>query len=78
MKEWATEAEKTSNPVFGVNVTSVLYGHVNVPFGIPIDYMHAVLEGVTKTLLKCWFQTSNHNKPYYLKRYISKIDKEIS
>ena len=37
-----------------------------------------VLEGVMKTLLKCWLNTKNHCNPWYLRPYISRIDKELS
>ena len=78
MKEWANQAESTGEHVFGVKGNSVLSGVVNIPFGAPIDYMHAVLEGVTKMFLKCWFNTKHHDKPYYLKPYVADIDKAIA
>ena len=78
MKQWASEAERDGEPVYGVKGLSVLSGVVNILFLVPIDYMHAVLEGIVKTLTKCWFTTNNLCKPYYLRPYISEIDKEIS
>ena len=43
------------NPVFGVKGASVLTPNLNIVKDTPIDYMHGVLEGVTKTLLhKFW------------------------
>ena len=41
--------------------------------------MHAVLEGVTKSLslMSCWFETSFHNKRFYLNRQVQKIDKML-
>ena len=66
MREWALKAEEIGDSVFGVKGVSCLSGIINIPFSVPIDYMHAVLEGVTKTLLKCWFSTQNHCNPYYL------------
>ena len=77
MTPWALEAERLGKPVFGVKGSSILSGVINIPYGIPIDYMHAVLEGVVKTLLKCWFNQENHGRPYYLKPYISRIDQEM-
>ena len=77
MTQWALEAERLGKPVFGVKGSSILSGVINIPYGIPIDYMHAVLEGVVKTLLKCWFNQENHGRPYYLKPYISHIDQEM-
>ena len=37
--------------------------------------MHCVLEGVTKTLMSCWFSTTSHQKCYYLNRQVKDIDK---
>ena len=42
--------------------------------GIPIDYMHAVLEGVTKWLLHAWFKSQNHREAFYLGRSMKQID----
>ena len=66
MMEWANEAERTRKPVFGVKGQSVLSPHLNILKSIPIDYMHAVLEGVTKSLLTFWFDSKNHTKNFYL------------
>ena len=61
MKQWPSKAEVSHKRVFGVKGLSVPSGSVNIPFGAPIDYMHAVLEGVVKTLLKVWFNSKNHS-----------------
>jgi len=39
--------------------------------------MHAVLEGVVKTLMKYWFDSRNNSHPFYLGRYLAAIDKEL-
>ena len=36
--------------------------------GVVVDYMHCVLEGVVKKLLKLWFATVG--QPYYIKSMI--------
>jgi hypothetical protein len=41
-----------------------------LPDQVLVDYMHASLEGTLKQLLNLWFDTKNHNKPFYLKNYI--------
>ena len=48
---------------------------VNLVDSVPIDYMHAVLEGVTCTLLNAWFLSCNHGEPYYLGSKLAAIDK---
>uniref|UniRef100_A0A1X7T064 DUF4218 domain-containing protein n=1 Tax=Amphimedon queenslandica TaxID=400682 RepID=A0A1X7T064_AMPQE len=75
MLKWAREAESSGKTVYGVKGLSVHSNIVNIPYGVPIDYMHSVLEGVVKTLLSYWFKRSN--VPYSLKQYIGAIDKEM-
>ena len=42
----------------------------------PVDYMHCVLEGITKKLMKkCWFEKSQrHPMAYSLHKHCHKID----
>ncbi len=44
---------------------------------VPIDYMHAVLEGVTKFLFNSWFDTKYHQSRFYLGRKMKEIDKAL-
>jgi len=60
--------------VNGIKGKSILSGVVDLVKGIPIDYMHCVLEGVTKWLLDKWVNSSNHRCAYYIGRSIEKID----
>ena len=48
---------------------------MNIPYGVPIDYMHSVLEVVVKTLQSYWLKRSN--VPYSLKQYIAATEKEM-
>ena len=41
---------------------------------VQVDYMHAVLVGVTRWLLKRWFDSKFHASPFYLGRHIKEID----
>ena len=56
---------------------SMLSGFVDLRIGIPIDYMHCVLEGVVKALLKYWIDSSHHGNPYYIGRSVKDIDKVL-
>jgi len=47
----ALQAERTGISVLGIKGRSVLTDSLNLVDGIPVDYMHAVLEGVTRWLL---------------------------
>jgi len=41
---------------------------------VPVDYMHTVLLGVVKLLLKRWFDSSYHRAPFYLRVQIEAVD----
>ena len=51
-RQWAEEAERGGLAVYGVRGTSILSKSIAIPSQCPIDYMHAVLEGVTKKLMQ--------------------------
>jgi hypothetical protein len=44
----------------------------------PVDYMHNVLEGVTRALLRAWFDSKNHNAPYYIGTHVREIDSQLT
>lgn len=75
MIQWANEAKARGKPVYGVKGLSILSKIVNIPFGVPIDYMHAVLEGVVKSLMNCWFKDTN--QPYSLQQYTTSINQAM-
>lgn len=70
----AQEAEENGCPEFGVKGSSVLSATIDLVKGVPVDYMHAVLEGITRWLLKAWVDSLNHREPYYVGRHLSAID----
>ena len=61
----AQEAEASGVPVRGIKGISVLADSLDLVDGIPVDYMHSVLEGVTRWLLRAWFKTENHRELYF-------------
>lgn len=63
----AKEAEQKNEPVLGVKGLSTLNTTLDLVASIPVDYMHAVLEGA-------WFSSENHRQPYYLGRSLAQID----
>ena len=73
----AEEARRSGDAVKGVEGQSVLTPCLDAVDGIPVDYMHAVLEGLTRRLLRAWFESSNHHEPYYIKQHLTKIDKAL-
>ena len=61
----AQEAERSCVPVDGIKGTSVLAEALDLVDGIPVDYMHVVLEEVSRWLLHALFKSENHQEPHY-------------
>ena len=76
--EAAREAEDSGVPVLGIKGVSVLADSLDLVDGIPVDYMHSVLEGVTRWLLRAWFNSENHCESFYLGRSSRQIDDILS
>ena len=47
---WARKAEEILKPVFGIKGFSMLMKHITIHH-VPIDYLHAILQGITKQFL---------------------------
>lgn len=77
MKKWAAEAERGKVTKFGVKGYSFLSEYLSFPESIPIDYMHSILEGVFKQLMKLWFDSSSHSQPYSLRKHIACINRVL-
>ena len=75
---WAQRAEESGSAVYGVKGVSILSQDIQLPECIPIDYMHAILEGVFKRLMGCWFNSSNHGKPYYIGRHVEAVNRMVA
>jgi len=43
-----------------------------------VDYMHCVLEGVTKSLINLWFSTSLKTEPFNISDKVHEVDKKLS
>lgn len=70
----AEQAEKDGDAVKGVLGLSPFSSTLDMVDGIPIDYMHCSLEGVVRSLMKYWFSSAYHGKPYYLGLRKAQID----
>ena len=74
--EKCLEKASSISPVHGVKGLSVLSPYINIVKDTVIDYMHAVLEGVTKTMLqKFWLNGKYKDHRFYLVRDVKCIDK---
>lgn len=74
----AKEASNTVTPVFGVKGYLVLSPYLNIVKDTAIDYMHAVLEGVAKSLLhKFWLNGIYKDYRLYLLKEVVQIDEKL-
>lgn len=73
----AEQAVQGGMVVDGIKGKSVLSGVVDLVNDIPIDYMHCILEGVTKWLLQKWFDSSNNGLPFYLRSQAKNVDANL-
>lgn len=66
-----------SQPSLGIRgPTSIaLLKGLNLVWGIDSDYMHAVLEGVTKQITELWLTSTG--EPYYIGDMIRRIDARL-
>ena len=69
------QAERDGEAVDGIKGKSPLARVVDLVKGIPVDYMHCVLEGVTKKLLETWMTSTKCAG--YIGRFIKQIDKNL-
>lgn len=78
MLKWAEDAEANGKPIFGLKGKSVLSPYLNIAKDVPVDYMHAVLEGVSRTLLlNFWFDGQYRFHRFYLGKELKEIDKML-
>lgn len=79
LQECAREAERKGSAVYGVKGRSVLSSHIDITQSVAIDYMHAVLEGITESLLSICLDPKYHAHRFYLGAPSTKkeIDKQL-
>ena len=73
---WAQKAIMLGRPVFGVKGISLLAPFISI-YHIPIDYMHAILEGVVKAFLCCWINPKYAELRFYLGKVVNIINKYL-
>ena len=79
INNWGEAAEVSGEPVMGIKGHSVLVSSnlLELPQCIPIDYMHCVLEGIFKSLLKHWFEGKYRSALYSIRKDIIYINKAM-
>ena len=68
MEMYAVKAPKTRTPQYGVKGPSILskLSHFDLVDGFVPDFLHCALLGVARQPVSLWFDTSNHDRPWYI------------
>ena len=79
LQNGAKALEEKKN-VKGIKSISTLHGMewFDVVIGLPPDYMHGILLGVTKTLLKLHVSSRYSSQPFSIGKFIKEIDKRLT
>ena len=79
LEQHSHEAVASQKPVFGVKGPSWLsvVPDYNVIKGNVVDYMHCVLLGVTKMLLKLWFDSGHSKEIWYCGTKVDEADSRL-
>ena len=64
--------------MLGVHNLSPLVSVLDLVASMPVDYMHCVLEGVTRWLMGAWFDSRHHGHPFYIGRLVGQIDNSLT
>ena len=73
----ASLVERTGSCVHGVFSTLPFMSTLDIVNSIPVDYMHAVLEGVSRLLIGSWFDSKHHAQPCYVGHNVQEIDFQL-
>ena len=58
--------------------TIMVVHQFNIIDGMSVDYMHCVLLGVCRLLLRLWFQSCHHKEPsWYISKHLTTIDDRL-
>ena len=65
---FAVQALEKKTPQYGVKGPSMLsrISHFDITNGFVPDFLHCALLGVARQLPSLWFETSNHENPWYI------------
>ena len=74
---WAEMAMQLEEPVYGILGLSTLSDLIDIILCIPVDYMHAILEGLAKQFMKYWFGSEFSGYVFNIRKFLSEIDKRL-
>ncbi len=68
MQRFAIQALEEKKPQFGVKGPSMLskVSHFDLVNGFVPNFLHCALLGVARQLTSLWFESSNHESPWYI------------
>ena len=70
INEAAKDAERNKVVVEGIKERYVLNDILDLVKYVPIEYMHSILERVTKLLVNKWFTSTNHSLPFRIRYHL--------
>ena len=76
--EFVRQAESTHKSVYGIKGRSILSEHMNIILSVVIDYLHSILEGITKAFMEFWFDSKYSSNPFSIRKFLKEIDKKLS
>jgi len=69
---------KNETQVAGPSVLCLaLASTLDIVDSIPVNYMHAVSEGVTRMLMRSWIDSRFHSAPFYIGWHVGEIDYQL-
>jgi len=71
------KAEAIGKPVYGVKGISALSSVIDIPEAVPVDYMHAALEGVAKKIILTCLDAKHRHHKFYLGKVTKQIDESL-
>jgi len=73
------EAVETSKPCLGVEGPSLLslLLQFDIVHGMVPNYMHCICQGVVRQMARLWFDSKNHNEPFFIGKSTSLIDRRL-
>jgi Transposase family tnp2 len=73
------EAVETSKPCLGIIGPSLLslLPQFDIVHGMVPDYMHCICLGVVRQMARLWFDSKNHNEPFYIGKSTGLIDRRL-
>ena len=77
IKRAITEGTKIGKIIEGIKGVSSLYNYLHLVEAIPVDYMHCVLEGVTKSFLIAWTTSKFSGRPFSIRRHLHALDESL-